>query len=267
MSWLEKVKKVNPGTDDVVVYWIGQAGFAFQLANGKWILLDPYLTDSVYEDTKDELGFDFKRVAAALFESTELQPDYLLITHEHGDHLDIAAVNNLCDSEKTICVGNSTVNTILEDIGVSARQKVTVAAGDRVCFDDFTLCAVTADHGELAPGALGFVLDFGTTKVYYSGDTCLNESVIQEAKKYTPDLALLPINGAFGNLDGIQAAEFCKKLGCKYCIPHHFWTFPAHYGDPIQAVKAFRKSGEDYKLLLLTPGEPIYLSKLMKGSY
>lgn len=267
MSWLEKTKKVDLLPGDVAVYWIGQAGFAFQLANGKWILLDPYLTDSVYEDTKDELGFDFKRVASALFSPEDLQPDYLLMTHEHGDHLDTAAVKTLCDPEKTVCVGNFIVKKILEDLGVSAKENVTVTVGDKVCFEDFTLYAVTADHGELAPGALGFVLDFGVAKVYYSGDTCLNESVIAEAKRYAPNLALLPINGAFGNLDGVKAAEFAQKLECRYCIPHHFWTFPAHYGDPIQAVKAFAQLGADYKLLLLTPGDPIYLSELMKGSY
>lgn len=259
MDWKDTMKAMKVPENDVILYWIGQAGFAFKLPNSKVILIDPYLSDSVYEDTKKESGFAFKRVAPPLFTPEQLSADYLLITHEHGDHLDTGAVKLLSDSALTVSVGNEKVSQILNEIGVQSKKHYIVKAGSVLELPDFTLYTIFADHGELAPGALGFVLDFGFVRVYYSGDTRLNSSVIAQAKAYKPEVALLPINGAFGNLNGTEAMEFAKALGCSECIPHHFWTFPTHYGNPMEAIQAFGKLGEDCHLRLVTPGEPISL--------
>ena len=54
----------------VTMIWLGQAGFLFSLPSGRVVLLDPYLSDSVYLKSKEQSGFAFKRMAAekAFFE-------------------------------------------------------------------------------------------------------------------------------------------------------------------------------------------------------
>lgn len=254
MKFAEKIKSLQVKPNTVSIFWIGQAGFAMKTEKGKIILLDPYLTDSVHHELSAEYGWGFKRLAPALFEPEELQPDYLLLSHEHGDHCDTEAVRELSSPDNTICVCNRTTEKILQDLQVETRKTLCAEVGMKIELPDLSIEIVKADHGPGCPGALGFMLTLGTAKIYYSGDTCFNEEVADTVRAMHPDVALLPINGAFGNLDGKQAADFAAAVGAKVCIPHHFWTFPQHYGDPMSAIEAFQAHPE-CELRLLTPGE------------
>lgn len=140
-------------------------------------------------------------------------------------------------------------------MGMDMRRVHVLEKGERVDLDDCALLPVDCDHGALAPEALGFVLDFGRTRIYYAGDTALTCDRLSVPISLRPEVAILPINGAFGNLDGIQAAEYAGKLGCRICIPCHFWTFPLHHGDPQQIIDAIGKKAPDCQLRLLCQGE------------
>ena len=102
---------------------------------------------------------------------------------------------------------------------------------------------------------VGFILDFGFTSVYYSGDTALNVDRLKGAVERQPDVAILPINGAFGNLDGVEAARLAGALRSQYCVPCHFWTFPLHLGNPQQIIDSLPKYAEDCELCLFQQGE------------
>ena len=68
------------------LYWLGQAGFAFRTAAGKRIFLDPYLSDSC------ERLFGFKRLSLPALRPEEVEADWVILTHEHADHLDPDAI-------------------------------------------------------------------------------------------------------------------------------------------------------------------------------
>ena len=108
---------------------------------------------------------------------------------------------------------------------------------------------------------LGFILDFGFSRLYYAGDTALPLSRLQVPVKLQPEAAILPINGAFGNLNGKEAAEYAGLLKCKICIPCHFWTFPLHHGDPQEIIEHMGESAPDCRLMLLCQGESFLLKK------
>ena len=80
---------------------------------------------------------------------------------------------------------------------------------------------------------------------------------MQDAK---PDLALLPINGAYGNLNAREAAEYAAFCGAMRCLPYHFWTFAGHGGDPMAFCKEMPVLAPDCELIMLTPGEVCSLS-------
>jgi L-ascorbate 6-phosphate lactonase len=254
--------EVKPET--ICVIWLGQAGFLLKTAGGRIIVIDPYLTDYVYKLFKDEHGYGFKRMTAPAFQPGEIEIDYLFSSHEHGDHLDVDAVTVLLDNKKTALFTNKESMKIASDAGVPLEKIRLIRKDMTIDFDEFKLIVTKADHGELCRDAMGFIFDFGFARVYYSGDTSYNRAVLDTAIGMQPEIALLPINGAFGNLNAEEAARLADDLKARVCIPHHFWTFPLHKGekgDPMDAIEAFPKLAPDCRLVMLYPGEAFIYGK------
>jgi L-ascorbate 6-phosphate lactonase len=258
MEFLERLEKVQPGEKELALVWLGQAGFLIKTRKGKIILIDPYLSDYVNRVLQKENGQAFRRMTSPLFDPEKIRADILLCSHEHPDHLDIDALPGLLTNPLLSCYTNSTSIRELEKNGIDVHGFRVLNKGETIKFDEFDLTALDCDHGDLAPEALGLLLDFGFTSVYYSGDTGYNKRRLTEALRRRPDTVLLPINGAFGNLNAFEAAEFARELNARLCIPHHFWTFPLHdspQGSPRDALEAFPKRAPDCTLRLATPGE------------
>jgi L-ascorbate 6-phosphate lactonase len=248
---------IKVGNKSVCIIWIGQAGFLLKTPGGKIIAIDPYLTDYVYKLLNKEYGYGFKRMTASVFQPGEIEIDYLFSSHEHGDHLDADAVFELLNNSRTTLYANAESKKIAVKSNVPQEKIILIKKDMTISFDEFTLIVTAADHGEFCNDAMGFIFDFGFVKVYYSGDTC-NSEVLKRAIGLKPQVALLPINGAFGNLNAVDAAKLANEMQSKVCIPHHFWTFPLHKGkkgDPIDAIEAFPKYAPGCRLVMLSPGE------------
>jgi L-ascorbate 6-phosphate lactonase len=248
--------KVEP--DSLGIFWLGQAGFLIKTPAGKVIVVDPYLSDYVYKLLGKEHGYGFKRMTPPLFDPGDIKIDWLFASHEHGDHLDVDALQLLLKDGHTPLYTNTESARIISEAGAPKVSVHVLHKGEMHDFGEFKLIVTTADHGDLCPDALGFIFDFGFTRVYYSGDTAYNKKVLQQAIDLKPEVALLPINGAFGNLNAVEAAKLADDLGSRVCIPHHFWTFPLHNGEkgtPMDAIEAFPKFAPDCELVMRYPGE------------
>ncbi len=253
-TFLQNLNSLNPGKDQIALFWLGQAGFVIKTSSGELIGIDPYLSDYV-QRTIPEVGLGFKRLMPAPCRAEELRLDYLLISHEHGDHYDQDSIGDLMRSKNLKILTTPTVVKAMEEEGRDTSQVYALYPGDTKAFEGFSVLGVDCDHGELSKDALGFILDFGFTSVYYSGDTALNMDRLKGAVERQPDVAFLPINGAFGNLDGEQAARLAGALRSRYCVPCHFWTFPLHLGNPQQIIDSLPKYAEDCELCLFQQGE------------
>jgi L-ascorbate 6-phosphate lactonase len=102
---------------------------------------------------------------------------------------------------------------------------------------------------------MGFLFDFGFGRIYYSGDTAYDLEALALALAFRPDVALLPINGAYGNLNAVEAAMLANAVNAKVLIPHHFWTFPIHMGNPQGLIETLPEHASGCALRILTPGE------------
>ena len=251
MNFIETVKNTAVQENQAAVFWLGQAGFLIKTASGKQIAIDPFFSDCVLRIEKLQ---GFKRLMPPPCDARDLELDILIISHEHNDHFDVDAIHDLV-RPKTAVYTNSVVAGKLLEMGFDKAQVHTLQKEMPVVLDEFTLLPVDCDHGELAPEALGLVLDFGFSKLYYAGDTSLSPDRLQTPIKLQPEVAILPINGAFGNLDSVQAAQYANMLHCKTCIPCHFWTFPLHHGDPQILIDCIGSVAPDCKLNLLCQGE------------
>lgn len=146
--------------------------------------------------------------------------DLILITHEHGDHLDAGAIE-LISKENT--------QIFINQAGFDALKKGSVLEnGDKTESLGWTISTVPAynivhkreDGTPYHPEGRGngYILEFGDTKVYVAGDT---ENIPEMKNLGKIDIAFLPMN-----LPYTMNPEMCKEaaLMVKPTV-----LFPYHY--------------------------------------
>jgi len=78
--------------------------------------------------------------------------------------------------------------------------------------------------------------------VHHSGDTVLYDGMADVLRRWTIDVALLPINGSAperrvaGNLRGREAARLAKDIGAGRVIPCHYDMFEFNTASPEEFV-------------------------------
>jgi L-ascorbate 6-phosphate lactonase len=244
--------RVKPGR--LAIFWIAQAGFVYKTPAGKVIYIDPYLTDSVHRQLADVM-YGFKRLTMTPIEPEEVEADCIVCTHSHPDHLDVDLIPILARKHGTRFVGAPDCRAGFEQCGVPGDRYAILQRGETLDYGDFRLTGVYADHGELAPDALGVILQVGDVKVWQVGDSAYRPDMWQDVFAMGVDVLIPPINGAFGNLDGVEAAKLAADCGAKAVIPCHFWMFAEHNGDPARFLEACNVHAPKARPLLMTQGE------------
>jgi L-ascorbate 6-phosphate lactonase len=260
MNFIDRIRAVKAGKTEIAIVWLGQAGFLIKTHEEKIILIDPYFSDYVNRVLQKEYGQGFRRMSAPVCDPDQMEADILLCSHEHQDHLDIDSLPDLLRNPDLVCYANEPSIKEAKKNGIAVERFRKINKGDLIDLDECELHVLDCDHGQSAPEAMGFILDFGFLTLYYSGDTGYNKARLGGALARRIDLALLPINGAFGNLNAHEAARLAGDLKAKMCIPHHFWTFPLHdgsQGGPMEAIRCFPSYAPDCILRLVSPGEVV----------
>lgn len=232
----------------VAVFFLGQAGFVIKTDENKLIAIDPYLSDCCNR------YFGFKRLMPYILKPDELELDYLLVSHAHYDHFDPDSVPVLMSNGKTEMIGAYDTKAECERLNISGNVTY-IASGDTVSRGNIKVTAVPCDHGELAPDAVGLLIEVGNKKIYYMGDTAYRTDLLDNKLLTDIDLLILPINGAFGNLDEKQAADIAGKIKAGKTVPCHYWNFAEHGGNPDIFAKEMKESAPKLDTVLMRPGE------------
>ena len=124
---------------------------------------------------------------------------------------------------------------------------------------DFSVTAMPCDHGALAPDALGLLITLDGKRIYITGDTAYREDYFANPALAGVDVLILPINGAFGNLNAEEGARVAGVIRAGLTIPCHYWNFAEHGGDPAAFATAMKEEHADLAYLLMRPGESISL--------
>lgn len=193
----------------------------FQLDDGKYkLLFDPFLTGN----------------PAATIKYDEVQADYILITHAHGDH--VGDAYEILQRTGATAIGIPEVM----DFGGEDVKTIGMNLGGTLKLPFGFVRMVPAMHSSGVQGgiACGYVVGIADKIIYFAGDTCLFSDMKLIGERDKIDWAILPIGDHFtmGIEDAAKAVEF---LGAKNVIPVHYNTWGVIKQNP-----------EDFKSLVKT---------------
>jgi L-ascorbate 6-phosphate lactonase len=243
--------------------FLGQAGFRFDF-NGLILFIDPYLSDRVERIE----GAELKRQRPVPFHPGSVSDaDYLLITHGHMDHCDPETIlPMLASSTKAKVIGPHAVIDFLIAEGMASEQGVAVSEETLIVNEELSITALPAAHPTIEHDAsgylacLGFVITYKGKRIYHSGDTSPDDTIINALRRIGPiDVALLPINeknfyrdkaGIIGNMSIREAFGMATDISAAKVVPMHYDMFKANqtYLDELKVV--YRELAPPFEMII-----------------
>lgn len=259
------LRTLDKGKD--IVVWFGHSSYFIQLG-GKRILIDP-----VFSSYASPVSFINKAFEGTNQFSAEDMPeiDYLLISHDHWDHLDYPTIEALKPKIKNVVCGLG-VGSYFEQWGF--KKELIHEADWFTALElekDFTIHVLPARHfsGRLLSRNktlwTGFALVTPERRIFYSGDGGYGrhfkqigemlqgfDLVIMENGQYDP-------NWPYIHMMPEEVAQAAEELNAKALLPGHAGKFALAnhpWDEPFKRITDASKN-RSYRLLTPMIGEPV----------
>ncbi len=234
--------------------WLGQAGFLLRCEDGAGVMIDPYLSDSLFLAN----GETHRRQTPLRASFLQTRFEILIITHAHGDHLDLDTLDSLIEENPGLAVlaPGHVLRVVRERYGAAA-EGMLFEPGTEITLGGMLFRAAFAMHSDPCP--IGAVIEAEGLRVCHTGDTMYHRRLTEDYP-VGADLLLLPINGRGNNMNAVDAARLTRALKPKAVLPMHWDMFASYAGDPAAFAACF-PAGEQ-KIPLPRPYEEITLDKL-----
>lgn len=222
----------------VTLTWHGHACWTVTSDNAM-LLIDPFLSDNPTAD----IGPD------------DVDPDYILISHGHFDHVGDAVA--IARRTGATVISTFEVVNYCQEQGVEKGHGMNIGGGYNFPFGRVQL--TIAHHTSMLPDgsyggdACGFLITTGGVTIYDAADTALFGDMKLYGEMHEIDVALLPIGDNFtmGPRDALQAVKFLRP---KVVIPMHYNTFDLIAQDA-EAWARQVEDESDSRVVVLKPGE------------
>ncbi|ACX88230.1 MBL fold metallo-hydrolase [Pectobacterium parmentieri] len=252
-------------TENVII-WMGHSSYFIQL-EGKTFLLDPVFSDNASPVPRTNIAFEGSNVY-----SPEDVPeiDYLLITHDHWDHLDYPTLNALRGKIRRIVtltgVGSYFVKwgfpqesitegdwfSCLKEDGVDIHVLPTQHFSGRLLKHNQTLwgsfALITAQHRLYLGGDSGYGPHYKEIAKHLGGF----DIAILECGQYDqnwPHVHMKPEECAQAASD-LQAKAVLPGHNSKFKLAHHRWN------DPLERISQASEN-QDWRLMTPRIGERV----------
>jgi len=197
---------ITTSDGDLEMFFIGHGTLMFKF-NGRVIHIDPVGREADYANLADA--------------------DLILITHEHGDHLDMNAIRQLLKTGTRVVMTKTCLEQ-LEDF-----EALTMKNGDVATLKGIEIHAIPAYNiANKRPNGQafhpkgqgnGYILKFGNSHVLIGGDT---ENIPEYKELQVPvDVAFLPMNLPY-TMTPAMVADAARVLHPHILYPYHFGNTP-----------------------------------------
>lgn len=254
--------------DSTWVVWFGHSSCFIQI-DGKKILVDP-----VFGKNASPIPWSVKAFDGTMTYTISDVPeiDYLLITHDHYDHLDYETVSALRDKVKTVVCGLG-VGAHFEHWGYSENQiKEKDWSEKEIVSDSFSIHVEPARHksgrGFRQNNTLwvSFLIKAKSASIFISGDGGYDRHFAEIGKKYKQvDLAIMEsgqYDSAWQYVHMLpeEVMKAARDLNAKEILPVHHSKFvlARHpWYEPLEKITELGK--QDSARAVLTPmiGQPV----------
>ncbi len=204
----------------VKITFHGHAVLSIELEDGQKLLFDPFINGNAMTDLDAET----------------VDPDWLLITHGHSDHVgDMVAIAKRTEapiiSVVEVCQ-YATSKGVTKTHGMNIGGSYTFPFG-KVRFVQTQHSSGLEEDGKMIymGNPAGIILEAEGKTIYHAGDTALFGDMALIGEQFAIDVAFLPIGDNFtmGPKDAAVAAHLLKA---KKVVPVHYNTFPLIKQDP-----------------------------------
>jgi L-ascorbate metabolism protein UlaG (beta-lactamase superfamily) len=181
------------------ITFLGHASLMFKF-KGKVVYVDPVSQFA-----------DFSKMPKA---------DLILVTHEHGDHLDVAAIDKVRTGKMKLVYAAACAEKVARGIVMKNGESRTIDGIKIEAVPAYNLVHVRSEGVPFhAKGAgNGYVITFGGKRIYIAGDT---ENVPEMSNLGKIDVAFLPMNLPY-TMTPEMVAEAAKRIKPKVLYPYHF---------------------------------------------
>ena len=261
------------------IWYLINCGFVIRL-NGTHIMIDPILAlpDPAIQATRrryqkqGQLPVEFRHYSVdEVYRQSDQVPlaasdveriDVVLISHDHGDHLNRDSIRGIAHLKPTV-IAPKYCHDQLTELDIASESLRPAEYGSSFDFGEISINVTYAKHH--TPGDCGFVINSAQGTIYYPGDHKFDTPHKEEMCNLSVDYLLLPINDT--NMGVGFAALLTQILQPRVVIPCHFGFFsprvrsqgahPAEYFTAI-AARQYRLPNTD--IMILSPGGKVILT-------
>ena len=146
--------------------------------------------------------------------------DLILVCHEHGDHMDVKAIENIKKKDTEIvctevCAGRLEGGIVMKNGDVKTVSGLKIKAVP--AYNIKHMRSAGQPYHPKGRGN-GYIITFGNKLVYVAGDT---ENIPEMKKLKNIDVAFLPMNLPY-TMDPEMVADAAKAFKPKILYPYHF---------------------------------------------
>lgn len=146
--------------------------------------------------------------------------DLILITHEHGDHLDPKAIDMIRKDQTKILLTKACVEKVPDGTVMKNGDTVTACGFKIEAVPAYNIVHKWPDGRPFHPkgSGNGYVVNFDKTRVYVAGDT---ENIPEMSRLKKIDVAFLPMNLPY-TMTPEMVAEAAKTFEPRILYPYHY---------------------------------------------
>lgn len=233
---LQEIDTLSLAPGACAFWWLGQLGYVLKIRDTIFYL-DPFLAPSP------------RRNVPPLLDPSEItHANWVLGSHDHGDHIDPYAFPRIAKaSPQARFVCSRAARRKLLQLEIPEERIVALDEGTVLEEGDLRITPIPAAHEfldydpELGYPYLGFVIEMDGVAVYHAGDTVRYEGMVPRLKRWTLDVAFLPINGrdaerlarnCIGNMVYQEAVDLAGELEPRLTVPGHYEMFSNNSENP-----------------------------------